>query len=244
MTLKRRLKAAANRVLERCLHHRLEHVALMPTDPAPSLRRLAAKGFQPKQIADVGAAVGEWTREVLPVFGSAAFWLAEPLAENQGALTALAAQNPRVKVWMGAVGDRCGTLSLHVHGNQTSCFSSEWGGEERNVPLATLDALVAGGELAAPDLIKLDVQGAEMQVFEGAGQALARATVLLAEVSFRQVYKGAPLAHEIVAALGSRGFRIYDICSVYKRLGDGDLLQADLLFARPGPWFLPESWNA
>ena len=243
MGAKQRIKHELNRLLERILHHRLEHVARLPRDPAISLRRLAAAGFQPRQAADIGAAQGHWTRDLTAVFPSTQFWLADPLEENRQALSCLAAENKRVKVWLGAVGDHCGTLALHVHADQTSSFVSEWGGEGREVRLATLDSLIEGNELAPPDLIKLDVQGAELMVMTGAHRAFAAATVVQVEVSFRHVYEGAPLAPDIVAQMADMKFRIYDICDLYKRPVDGALLQADLIFARQGPWFDPERWN-
>jgi FkbM family methyltransferase len=239
----RQLKQRLNRLLERALHHRLEHVALIPSPAEDAMARLARAGFQPRQVADIGAAKGLWTKAVMPLFPSARFWLAEPLTENRQALEQLAAADQRAEFWLGAVGDKDGHLDLHVHANQTSCFASEWGGIMRTVPLARLDTLVEHKHLATPQLIKADVQGAEMLVIDGAPHAMAAATIVQLEVSFRRVYDGAPLAHDIVARMAEMGFRIYDVCGLCKRPADGALLQADIVFARPGEWFEPEQWN-
>ncbi len=241
MRLQRILKNAVNSCLLP-LHRRIENTALIPNDVSSSLRNLAKAGFVPSQIADIGAARGNWTKEMLPLFPGSDFWLADPLEENRTALGTLASVNPRVKIWLGAIGDRVGSLDLHIHADQTSCFASEWGGDSRSVRMATLDALIEEGELHSPDLVKLDVQGAEMMIIEGARKALGSAKVVQMEVSFRQVYEGAPLAHEVAARMAALGFRIYDICGLIKRKRDDALLQADIIFARQGAWFTPEKW--
>ena len=56
--------------------------------------------------------------------------------------------------------------------------------------------------------------------------------MLLSEVSFRQIYEGSPLAHEVIGEIGARGYRIYDICSYAQRASDKELAQADIVFVR------------
>jgi hypothetical protein len=64
----------------------------------------------------------------------------------------------------------------------------------------------------------------------------------LLEVSYRRIYKDLPLAHELIAFAGERGFRIYDICSYAGRPSDGELVQSDILFAPySSPLFADES---
>jgi hypothetical protein len=59
---------------------------------------------------------------------------------------------------------------------------------------------------------------------------LESAELLILEVSFRRIYKESALAHEIIAYVGKRGFRIFEICSYLQRGTDHDLIQSDMVF--------------
>jgi FkbM family methyltransferase len=207
-----------------------------PRGFAAALQRVKRCGVAPGQIVDVGAASGAWTRECLGVFPDARYFLVDPLEENRGALETLAAPRPNVSVWHGALGAREGQVEMHVHGDQSSVLSSEFAGkgDRRVVPVRTLDSFLGKELRDPPALIKADVQGYELEVLKGAATCLRSAELLLLEVSFRRMYAGCPLAHEVIAFAGERGFRVYDVCSYLQRPRDGELVQADVLLAREG----------
>lgn len=66
-------------------------------------------------------------------------------------------------------------------------------------------------QLAGTDLLKVDVQGAEMLVFEGALNLLETALVLHTEVEFVSLYKGQPLFGDIDVYLRSKGFVLHQM---------------------------------
>lgn len=83
------------------------------------------------------------------------------------------------------------------------------------------------------DLIKLDVQGSELDVLKGGKQYLAKAETkyLLIEASIQQYNQGAPLAGEVISYLNKIGYRLQDIFDVlYDQ--NNQLLQVDFLFER------------
>lgn len=243
--MKPRIKAAINILLQRFFHYRLMHCDLSLDSAVDALQRLSLAGSAFRQAVDVGAARGEWTRALLPKLTDCRFTMFEPLKENIAELEGVqAASNGRAVFRNEAVGRQSGTLSLHVHSDQTSSFASEWGGAAREVPVHRLDDLLADGSLKPFDLLKLDVQGAELDVLAGAELALTSCQAVQVEVSFRRVYDGAPLAQAVIVHMAGRGFRVFDICDTYKRPTDRALLQADLIFARDGAWFQPETWRA
>jgi hypothetical protein len=98
-----------------------------------------------------------------------------------------------------------------------------------------LDSLVAEHQLPAPDLIKLDVQGAELDVLRGAGRLLEKCTALIAELSLVQANEGAPFAADIMAGIRDLGFNSVDICKV-RRSWLGNAVQMDLLFVNAA-WY-------
>jgi len=105
----------------------------------------------------------------------------------------------------------------------------------RRLELTTqqLDQVLAeNGRSATPvDLIKLDVQGYELEVLKGAEQALARTDIVIAEASIMQINQGCPLIADVVAYLTQRDFVLVDLVSQV-RFANGALWQTDLVFAR------------
>ena len=66
-------------------------------------------------------------------------------------------------------------------------------------------------ETLGVDLLKVDVQGAEMMVFEGAQERLKSALIVDVEVEFMPLYKNQPLFGEIDFLLRSRGFTLHQL---------------------------------
>jgi hypothetical protein len=80
---------------------------------------------------------------------------------------------------------------------------------ELKLRMSTLDDLVAA-EVNSPMLLKLDVQGYELEVLRGARKILAEAEVVVIECSLIQYNDGAPLFAEVVSFMSERGFLVYD----------------------------------
>jgi len=214
---------------------RLISSAWGPRGFAAPLRRLVDQGWRPRQIVDVGAFKGTWTTECLGICPDARYLLIDPLPSNRAALAELESRHANVTAWFGAAGAKDGELVIHSHADQSSplvAVEPEWRATESiTVPVRTIDSFVASGEIAPPQLIKADVQGYELEVLRGATEALASADAVLLEVSFRELYEGQPLAHELISFLGDRGFKIADVCT-YAQGADGGLEQSDMLFLR------------
>ena len=217
-----------------------------PRGPMDSLRRARDAGVVVRQVVDVGASDGSWTRECLRVFPEARYLLVEPRKVHGAALSALASGRSNVRVWRGALGSGPGALDLRVHGDQSSFLASDSFPTDtaERVEVRTLDSFLGTELLQPPDLIKADVQGYELEVLRGATRCLETAKLLLLEVSYRRMYRDLPLAHDVIAHAASAGFRICDVCTYAGRPSDGELMQSDLLFAAEGsPVFADETWR-
>lgn len=241
--MRTRMKALLNAFFQKTIKHRLVHELFVTDESDDIWRSLASLGFRPEQVIDIGAARGGWTKEVIEIFPDAKFLMVDPLSENIGALQAVVDTHPKITFWNGAIGRRNGEIELQVHSDQTSMFTSEWKGTTRKVPLRTLDSFADDGTITRMDALKIDVQGAELDVLRGATKLLKQCTAIQLEVSFRRVYEKAPLAHEIVAFFAEKGFRLYDICGLYKRPSDRALIQADFFFVSDDRLFQPETYN-
>jgi FkbM family methyltransferase len=200
-----------------------------------SLRKMAAHGWIPQQIIDVGAWKGTWTVECMGLFPEARYLLIDPLPTNRDALVKLGTRCPNVLVWHGAAGSESGQVGIHCHEDQSSALAAnveEWRGTQTIMaPMRTLDSFLETGEIKPPQLLKADVQGFELEVLRGATAVLQSLDAALIEVSFQELYAGQPFAHHIVTHMADAGFRIFDICT-YAQGPDDVLVQSDFLFVR------------
>lgn len=203
-----------------------------------ALARLKSLGVAPRVIYDIGAYRGGWARAAAEVFPDARFVLFEANADHAAELAAsghrhviaaLGAEDGGARAFhVPRAGDATGA-SLYVE--NTSHYAAT-NLQVREVATARLDTLVTRERLAAPELIKIDVQGAELDVLAGAGATLAAASALIIEVSLVDYNRRAPLMADVIAAVDRAGFKCADLCEVH-RTPAGFVLQLDLLCVRP-----------
>ncbi|MBI5540689.1 MAG: FkbM family methyltransferase [Bacteroidia bacterium] len=93
-----------------------------------------------------------------------------------------------------------------------------------------LDELVPP-DMKKIDLLKVDVQGAELLVLQGAEETLKKTIALWIEVSFKKIYEESVLFSEIKLWLENRGFFMKEIHPGFRAI-NGELLQADCLFKK------------
>lgn len=193
-------------------------------------------------VLDVGASRGQFALFARARWPTARIVAFEPLpaaAERFVRVLGDAAELRRV-----ALGAATGEAVLHVAGRDDSSSLLPIAGQAAAFPgTAEVDRVrVPVGRLAdhlpdpaaRPCLLKVDVQGGELDVLRGAGAALGRVDEVLCECSFVELYAGQPLADEVIAFLAGHGLRLAG-CFDQRRDARGDALQADLLFRRAGP---------
>jgi len=201
-----------------------------------SLQNLKANGFAPATVIDVGAWIGDWTEHVQPLFPEADFLMVEANPDKQARLEAIAARlGPRVRLRMTLLGPEAKPDVPFYAMEAGSSVLPENTGFDRNVlalPMSTLDEVSGAATLKGPVLLKVDVQGFELEVLRGGPRTLALAEVVLLEVSLLEYNQGAPLMPEVVAFMNSAGFVPYDVCGQFRRETDAALCQIDIMFVR------------
>ena len=110
-------------------------------------------------------------------------------------------------------------------------LDSRRSGFARDVRITTVDSLLQSRHLAPPGIIKIDVQGFELEVLRGATSVFGVTELIVAEVSLFSFILDMPLLREVVIFLGEHGYEVYDIAGYYRRPLDGSLGQIDLAFA-------------
>jgi FkbM family methyltransferase len=199
-------------------------------------------GNPPRVIHDIGANVGTWTCLAKSLFPDALVEAFEPLESHAEGFrkwtapwkdvrlhaVALGPVDGEVEIEVTEFSDASSVLALTDDGRRT--FDTKAAGR-RKVAMAALDSLVAAGTVRLPDLIKLDVQGYEIEALKGGDRSLRSARAVICEVSFRRFYEGQPLFPDVLAYLGERGFRLH---AFSPSLVPGEpLVQADALFLKP-----------
>ncbi|MFI5096538.1 MAG: FkbM family methyltransferase [Candidatus Acidiferrales bacterium] len=217
-----------------------------PAEPVPrasmagALRQLSALGFRPRTVIDVGVATK--TEELYQAFKDAEILLIEPLVEFEPFLRDICRSYDAQYV-LAAAGETPGSAVLNVHTDKfgSSLLKEVEGavvdGVPREVPVVTIDQLCAARNLAGPYLVKVDVQGAELQVLAGATHTLQQTEAVILEVILFGTLIGGPQLADVVARMKQYGFVIYDIYGFNYRPLDNALGQVDMVFVQEGGRF-------
>lgn len=164
---------------------------------------------------DVGANRGAFTHAILSIEPRAHVVAIEPGIEAAATLTARFGDDPRVHIETCAVSDGAGVASFNVAAQSefssllspVADLTTTYGpGAEivDTVPVAThaLDDLISG----PVTLLKVDVQGAERQVFAGAARTLANTRSILVEALITPHYEDEMSFPDLHALLTAKGF--------------------------------------
>jgi FkbM family methyltransferase len=196
-------------------------------------------GFKPATVVDVGAAYGSFASQCVTVFPKARFLLLEPLVEYQPFLKELTASMPMAQCIMAAATAHQGEIVLNVHPDLvgSSLFrevenNTDVNGLPRTVRAITIDGLLEETGAKGPFLLKVDVQGAELEVLRGAENMLADTEYILLEVSLFRFFQDGPDFNDVVLYMKSHGFAAYDLSGLQYRPLDNALSQVDVAFVK------------
>jgi FkbM family methyltransferase len=198
----------------------------------------------PHVILDVGAHHGWFFHCWLDWCPQAEVHAFEPTAESFAQMQALYGHDRRAHLVPQAVGSQPGELKLHIlSDSQVSNSllkpnSDSWRDihyttgaiSERTVPVTTLDTYCSSQAIGSVHLLKIDVQGYELEVLRGAVQTLPRVSYVFVEAGIKPLYEGAPSFAEICGFMGEHGFHLVHMRAWHR--GNRVLVEADLLFRR------------
>lgn len=189
-------------------------------DSLELLELIKKDGFKPKVIYDVGANIGTWTLLAKSFFPDAAVHAFEPLPEHLIKLSATTEKLAQIAIHPFCLGNENKNTVINVSSfsdsssilEATPLEFEQYGikktGEE-TVEVKRVEDLVEQHVLPVPDLIKLDVQGFELEVLKGAGKYINEVSYLIVEVSFKKYYHDQPLFLDIANYLSDFNFSIY-----------------------------------
>lgn len=198
------------------------------TESFDLLRRI---GFSPSGILDVGAYKGMWARMAERSFPDAEMFLIEASEDRRQDL-----MKTGMSYVIAMVGSKYETVDFYdIPGKransrfreQTEDFLSDIPVKKVTYPL---DVLMEG--MPAVQLMKIDVQGGELEVLKGGKNILKEVEVIYISVPMMKIHKGSPLALEILSYCKSIGFELLNYVDGDARGQNDALVHIELTLAK------------
>ena len=202
---------------------------------------LKAIGFTPNHIIDVGANHGTWTRETLKYFPNAHYTLIEPQEWLKSSLQDLLDANSKITFNAVGAGAKSGSFKFTIVNRDDSCsfrFSEEeakaQGYKQVEIPIVTLNELVAKNSvLPFPDLVKIDAEGLDIEVLEGASHLMGKTEVFLVEAAlFCKEFDNSLL--KMVNYMDAKGYTLFEITDLNRPFKPNVLWLTELAFVKKG----------
>lgn len=191
-------------------------------------------------VVDIGANRGQFALAARAISGAKVVSF-EPLPEVAKIFLKVFSDDASVKLHIAAIGEKAEKKLIHLSARDDSSSLLEIGDAQSSyfpgthevgtleVEVGTLDNFLTKEDIVRPAMLKLDVQGFELQALAGCKSLIGNFDYVYCECSFVELYKSQKLAGEVVNYLCSLGF---SLSGVYNPSYDqhGNCIQADLLF--------------
>lgn len=199
-------------------------------------------GIKTRTIFDIGANYGDTVKKYRAIFSDAHIYAFEPFPDVYTSLERRFSSEPHVNCFPFAISNAEGKQIFYTNQNpdtnsllkpqkmglRSDQQVSNLGNIE--VETITLDKFCNMHSISEVDILKMDIQGGELNALEGAVDLLSKKRIKLiyTESYFRRQYESQPLFHEISNFLEQFGYYLQDIYSpIY---GKGSLVWCDAIF--------------
>ena len=195
-------------------------------------------------VLDIGANVGQYGVGLRRTGYTGRIISCEPLSGAHAQLSRRASRAGTWEVLNTAVGAAPGSVTINVSGNSYSSSIRDLAQAHldgapdsayiavEEVELTTVAALVERFSVdPARALLKVDTQGFESEVLDGAGDLVGAFDAIQLELSFVELYSGQQLAEDLINRLRSAGYRLQTFAPGMTD-NHGRMLQCDLLVVR------------
>lgn len=225
--------------------HRLFYMLLRGIAPS-SEHRLALSSLRRIPIhfiIDAGANKGQFALASMVILPDIPILSFEPLPNPFQKLLLAAKLVPKMLCFNEALGDYDGVCQIFIASSddsssllrlsnlQTQIFGVIESDTSITAPITTIDNVISRLGLRSFGLLKIDVQGFELNVLKGCANLQNYFSAIYLEVSFVELYQDQPLAPDVISFLGQSGFSLRSVYNPYYNMS-GELVQADFLFYR------------
>ncbi len=194
-------------------------------------------------VLDIGASVGRFATAMAKSRNVSRVYAFEPLPDIYDKLAEQTQKFTSIQTFNVALGEKDDTISFHRNAYSPSSsllpmtdlhkkeFPFTKRSSEQQVRVVRLNEFAKENNLAAPYLIKIDVQGYEDKVLNGGSDIVRQGRYCVIEISLEPLYEGSPSFNEIYLHLQELGFTFMGILD-YLTGKAGNILQVDGLFER------------
>jgi FkbM family methyltransferase len=194
-------------------------------------------------VIDVGANCGQFSLVCRHSLLQANIFAFEPLRQPAEKFRRIFARDPRTRLIQSAIGAELCELEMHVSEAvdsssllpigvaQRQIFPGTEESHRERVRVGPLDSFVKPDDLSEGSLLKIDVQGYELQVLNGCESLLDKFVAVYVECSFVELYESQALAYQVIDWLQKRDFYLARI-GLLTFDNAGLSVQADILFLR------------
>jgi FkbM family methyltransferase len=194
-------------------------------------------GFTPKHIVDVGANHGTWTREALRHFPDAYYTMLDPQEWLRKSFQDIL-ENPKVKFHPVGAGENEGSFKFTIVDRDDSSsfrYSEEEakasGFEQIEIPVVTLNSLLSDNNLPAPDIIKIDAEGLDIEVLKGANNFFGKTEIFMVEAGVvAKVFDNSFL--KMINFMDQNGYRLFEITDMNRPFIPNVLWLVELVFIK------------
>jgi FkbM family methyltransferase len=203
-------------------------------------RHLQKLGVPLRRFFDIGASNGRWSSRMSQDFPAAEFHLFEPLVDHSSdyelRMRTTLARHPSFQLHKVALGAECKKTTMYLYPeNVVGSTALPLGytppdARPVQVDMLTIDYVIEEFQLAAPQVIKMDTQGCELSILQGATRTLRQVEVLLLECWLTRAYgPTTPLLLEVADWLRQFDFHLWDLGNAWRDPA-GVLVAQDCLF--------------
>ena len=197
---------------------------------------LLKEKINPEYILDIGCGHGEWFLKCINFFPNSKYLLFDGNKLNEDKLAILKKKYINITYKICLLSNSIKQLKFFNMGYGSSIYEEKTNFSRKieYIKSSTLENELSSLNITSSNnIIKLDVQGSEIEIIEGLGKNISNFEIIILETSVKEYNKGAPLFIDVINFMDKKNYSLYDICDL-KRLGfeRSFLIQLDAVFIK------------
>lgn len=214
-----------------------------PSTSEKALLKYLITKYDIKILLDVGASKGQFGEKLLSTKYNGKIYSFEPIGASFKKLKKLSDKHKNWTVYNKGLGHNKETLSMNISLNSDSSSILEMHDthlknadiaafyRKETIEIDTLDNFILEEKIPTESLyLKLDVQGYEKLLLDGATNTLDKIKIIQTELSLTTLYLGGNLIEDMITLLRQKGFELYSLQPGFKNKKTGQILQMDGFF--------------
>jgi FkbM family methyltransferase len=199
---------------------------------------LKENNYTPSLVLDIGSNHGRWTRKWAHAFKNAKFIMVEPQSWLQNSFRDLI-KNDNIKFINAGVGKENGCLDFTINtirDDSSTFLMSEKeaeckGFKQIKVDVLTINEIIKRNNGFVPDVIKIDAEGLDLQVLQGADLAFGITDIFLVEASINNFNSDNNILN-LITFMDHRGYKVFDFTELNRPFSHNGLWQVEIVFVK------------